>query len=54
MHVRNKKTGEVEAMRHGPATQAVDAGTHEFVNPNEKDEPVEEKAKAAKKETKAS
>ena len=53
MHVRNKKTGEVEAMRHGPATQAVDAGTHEFVNLNEKGEPMEEKAKTTKKETKA-
>ncbi|WP_158001956.1 hypothetical protein [Pseudorhizobium pelagicum] len=54
MHVRNKKTAEVETMRHGPATEAVTAGTHEFVNLNEKDEPVEEAAKAGKKETKAS
>lgn len=54
MHVRNKKTGEVETMRHGPATQAVDAGTHEFVNLDEKGEPVEEKTKGPKKEIKAS
>lgn len=32
MQVRNIKTGELENMRHGPATDAVNAGTHEFVN----------------------
>lgn len=32
MQVRNKKTGEIETLRHGPATDAVTAGTHEFVN----------------------
>jgi len=32
MLVKNKKSGEVEAMRHGPAVDAVTAGTHEFVN----------------------
>lgn len=32
MQVRNKETGEVETLRHGPATDAVTAGTHEFVN----------------------
>lgn len=54
MHVRNKKTGDVETMRHGPATQAVAAGTHEFVNLDENGKPLEEKGKGAKKETKAS
>ena len=32
MQVKNQATGEVEFMRHGPATDAVTAGTHEFVN----------------------
>lgn len=32
MQVRNKTTGAVETLRHGPATDAVTAGTHEFVN----------------------
>lgn len=32
MQVKNKQTGAVEFMRHGPATDAVTAGTHEFVN----------------------
>lgn len=54
MHVRNKDTGEVETMRHGPASQAVDAGTHVFINLDEKGEPVKEAAKTAKKDTKAS
>lgn len=32
MQVKNKATGETEYLRHGPATDAVTAGTHEFVN----------------------
>lgn len=32
MQLRNKSTGEIEAMRHGPAVAAVSAGTHEHVN----------------------
>lgn len=32
MQVKNRETGEIEFMRHGPATDAVTAGTHEFVN----------------------
>ncbi len=32
MQVRNKETGEIETLRHGPATDAVTAGTHDFVN----------------------
>lgn len=46
MLVKNKKSGEVENMRHGPATDAVSAGTHEFVNLGDDGEPVDEKAKA--------
>ena len=53
MHVRNKKTGALETMRHGPATRAVQAGTHDFANLDEKGEAVAEKSKGAKKETKA-
>jgi hypothetical protein len=42
MLVKNKKSGEVEAMRHGPATDAVTAGTHTFANveTNDKGEQV--------------
>ena len=32
MKLRNKETGGIEYLRHGPATDAVTAGTHEFVN----------------------
>ncbi|WEJ33869.1 hypothetical protein [Devosia sp. SD17-2] len=35
MLVRNKETGAVETLRHGPATDAVAAGTHAFVNLDE-------------------
>jgi hypothetical protein len=48
MQVKNVKTGEVETLRHGPAVDAVTAGTHEFVNVDEKGKPKEEKAKAKK------
>ncbi len=54
MLVKNLKTGNVETMRHGPATSAVEAGTHEFVNLDEDGKPIEERAaksaKSAKKE----
>ena len=46
MLVKSKATGEVESMRHGPATDAVTAGTHSFVNVDEKGKPKAEKAKA--------
>jgi len=48
MQVRNKKSGEIETMRHGPATAAVEAGTHEFVNLDADGKPKADKAKAAK------
>lgn len=48
MLVKNKKSGDIETLRHGPATDAVAAGTHEFANLDEKGEVVEEKAKPAK------
>ncbi|WP_430254266.1 hypothetical protein [Neorhizobium sp. DAR64872/K0K18] len=48
MQVKNVKTGEVETLRHGPAVDAATAGTHEFVNVDEKGKPKEEKAKAKK------
>lgn len=38
MKVRNIETGEVETLRHGPATEAVNAGTHEFVNDDPADD----------------
>lgn len=46
MQVRNKKSGEIEALRHGPATDAVNAGTHEFVSVTDNGEPKPDKAKA--------
>lgn len=49
MQVRNKKSGEIETMRYGPAMATVEAGTHELVNVDEKGEPKAEKAKAAKR-----
>lgn len=45
MQVKNKSTGEIEFLRHGPATDAVTAGTHAFVNVDEDDKPKPEKAK---------
>ena len=36
MHLKNVATGEIETMRHGPATDAITAGTHEAVNLDEK------------------
>ena len=45
MQVKNKETGEIEFMRHGPATDAVTAGTHEFVNVQEGDAGVPGKRK---------
>lgn len=49
MQVRNKTTGEVETLRHGPATDAVTAGTHEFVNIDvDGDEPKTDKATRSK------
>jgi hypothetical protein len=51
MQVRNKKSGEIEAMRHGPATAAVNAGTHEFVSMGADGKPKTEKAKASKAKT---
>ena len=35
MYVKNLKTGDIETLSHGPATDAVSAGTHEFVNLDE-------------------
>lgn len=52
MLVKNMKSGEIETMRHGPATAAVSAGTHQFVNLDDKGEPVEEKAKSSKSSAK--
>jgi hypothetical protein len=49
MFVKNKKSGGIETMRHGPATDAVEAGTHEFVNLGEDGKPVSEAGKSAKK-----
>lgn len=46
MQVRNKKSGEIETMRHGPATDAVNAGTHEFVSVDDDGKPKTDKAKA--------
>lgn len=46
MQVKNKLTGEIDFLRHGPATDAVTAGTHVFVNVDENDKPKPEKAKA--------
>lgn len=48
MLVKNKETGEIETLRHGPATDAVEAGTHEFVNLDEDGGPSEEVVKPAK------
>ena len=48
MLVKNEKTGETEAMRYGPATAAVAAGTHSFVNVDEEGELKAEKKKAKK------
>jgi hypothetical protein len=48
MLVKNKKSGDIETLRHGPATDAVSAGTHEFVNVDEKGDVIEEKAKSSK------
>ncbi len=45
MQVRNKETGEVETLRHGPATDAVTAGTHEFVNIKQDDDDTPRKGK---------
>ncbi|MBX5015947.1 hypothetical protein [Rhizobium lentis] len=53
MQVRNLETGEVESMRHGPATDAVNAGTHEFVSLDEKGEVKEGAKKKTAKSTKA-
>lgn len=53
MQVRDIKTGELENLRHGPATDAVNAGTHEFVNLDDDGkvkEDAEPKKKAAKRE----
>lgn len=52
MLVKNKKSGETETMRHGPAMDAVEAGTHEFVNV-EADGKGGEKVKAEKAKAKA-
>lgn len=49
MQVRNKETGEIETMRHGPATDAVTAGTHVFVNVDEEGKPKAEKVKGKSK-----
>ncbi|HEV7293093.1 MAG TPA: hypothetical protein VGN79_12310 [Devosia sp.] len=48
MLLKNKKSGEVETMRHGPATDAVGAGTHEFVNVDGDGKVKAEKSKPAK------
>lgn len=48
MKVRNKETGEIEFLRHGPATDAVTAGTHAFVSDDEQGKEKPEKAKPAK------
>lgn len=57
MKVKNKKTGEIEFLRHGPATDAVTAGTHEFVSDEAEvdgqDDAKAEKAKPAKAEQEA-
>lgn len=52
MLVKNKKSGDIETMRHGPATDAVAAGTHEFVNLDEKGEVVEEKGEVVEEKAK--
>lgn len=54
MLVKNKKSGDIETLRHGPATDAVAAGTHEFVNLDEKGEVIKENAKPAKSTAKKS
>lgn len=48
MQVRNKSTGDIETLRYGPAMAAVEAGTHEFVNVDDKGKPKSEKVKAGK------
>lgn len=59
MLVKDKKSGEVESLRYGPAMDAVTAGTHEIVvegDAPEADEPKVEKpvkADKPKAETKA-
>ncbi|MBU1313607.1 MAG: hypothetical protein KJ947_11585 [Alphaproteobacteria bacterium] len=53
MMLRNKTTGEIEHLRYGPATNAVSAGTHEFVNVDESGEVVIEKQKALPSAAKA-
>lgn len=37
MRLKNKATGEIEFLRHGPAVDAVTAGTHEFAPESETD-----------------
>lgn len=49
MQVKNLKTGEFENMRHGPATDAVTAGTHVFINLDENEMAKSEKGKATSK-----
>ncbi len=48
MQVRNKETGGIEHLRHGPATDAVSAGTHEFVNEDVSGDAEAEKSAKAK------
>lgn len=54
MLVRNKETGEVETLRHGPATDAVTAGTHAFVNLDDSDAIADDDSKAKAKAAKPS
>jgi len=48
MKVKNKETGEVEAMRYGAAMDAVTAGTHEIVNEDSEAAEAVDDPKAAK------
>lgn len=54
MLVKNESTGKTEAMRHGPATAAVAAGTHSFVNLDEAGKVKAERKKKVEKPAEAS
>lgn len=48
MQVKDKKSGEVVGMRYGPAMAAIEAGTHEIVNFDDKGDPKAERPKVKK------
>jgi len=47
MQVKDKKSGDVETLRYSAAIDAVTAGTHEFVNTADTDNPSEASSETA-------